>query len=321
MNPPKLKIQDVEASPYFCGYVDIGSIASVEDADSSSVLDFSQIHDNAEDQPANGVLNNRNYKEETERSRDNLILGDWRKIWALLITKNTRKLTKENYQSVRCLLAPACSQQESSSKRSFNDCENTSDMRAVLPHYVTVDRSFRKRVLEKLVPVNLRKVGAKAARFETDGLPRAIIRSVSISKHARYDLATPHVYQAMLATCFSEWDKSAGTYCVDTLPIVRARDWFYGVPHSIWTNDSELGVESNAEAEICDTVKVQFIARRPANENFVRQFYSCPHENACDTVTGTMIGFWTVFHSSQPRRGPRQIYSGKTRTWMHEILI
>ncbi len=93
---------------------------------------------------------------------------------------------------------------------------------------------------------------------------------------------------------------------IDPAPILYS----LGVPHSIWTNDSELGLESNAEAEICDTVKVQFIARRPANENFVRQFYSCPHENACNTVTGAMIGFWTVFHSSQPRRGPRQIYSG-----------
>ncbi len=68
-----------------------------------------------------------------------------------------------------------------------------------------------------------------------------------------------------------------------------------------------MGLESNAEAEIGDTVKVQFIERRPANKNFA---YRSPHENALDSVTGVIIGFWTVFHSSQPRRDTRQFYSG-----------
>ncbi len=127
-------------------------------------------------------------------------MGDWRQIWALLMTAGTRKLTKENYQSLRCLLAAACSQQESSTKRSFNNCENTSDVRALSPRYVTVDSALRKRVFERLsvryvdrlVPVNLRKVGGKAARFQTNGLLVAIIRSVSIGEYARSDLATRH---------------------------------------------------------------------------------------------------------------------------------
>ncbi len=100
-------------------------------------------------------------------------------------------------------------------------------MRAHSTRYATVHRALRNRVFENLsaryvdglVPVNLRKVGAKAALLETDGLPRAMIRSVLTCEYARSDLATAHVYQAMSATCFSECEKSAGTFCVNILPI------------------------------------------------------------------------------------------------------
>lgn len=103
-------------------------------------------------------------------------------------------------------------------------------------------RSLCVQSFDHLEAVDLRKAGARSSRNASSGGPIVSARTVLPSEYAREDIASTDVFDAMWRTslvfhreqgmestipCVSNDD------CVDILPLIAARNWFYGPPRSI----------------------------------------------------------------------------------------
>ncbi len=158
--------------------------------------------------------------------------------------------------------------------------------------------------------VNLRKAGARAMGLSTSGDPVIELKTVLPSEYARSDIATPQVFDIMRRTslAFHQQQGAASTLpplcvrdCIDTVPLIRARNWFYGPPQHIYIDKCELTSTSTYFAEAGDAIQFGLMVDDTLNESFERCFVSTISDS--DTVRkkakGKILAVWTVRHSNR----------------------
>ncbi len=205
-------------------------------------------------------------------------ISNWRVIWALIMTNGSRKLTRESYQSVRNLMKYFGRQSATASNRIGTDSNETSFK--LLPQYTTLHRTYKPFLLNVLAPrgqehherVDIRKAGARAST--SIGEPRVA--------------SQPNGANISTSVC--------SQYFVDKLPVVAARDWFYGPKRHMSVDVPHPADYCTSFAEVGDTVSQRVLQTTEFVEPFVRCFGNPTHPRISNSVCGIVSHAWTVHH-------------------------
>ncbi len=116
-----------------------------------------------------------------------------------------------------------------------------------LPHYSTQYKTVKFVLFKSLtvrkhdheVVADLRKAGTKSIETSVSDDPVIAVRAILRSKYARADVLNPQIFESMYKTTL-EWhemqDIESVTQriwdldCIDLVPLIAAREWFYGHP-------------------------------------------------------------------------------------------
>lgn len=248
---------------------------------------------------------------------------DWRILWGLIMITGTKRMTKEQYQSVRSLVMSLAS---SFQQLVADDAINPATSRllnaaAKLPHYTTLHRAYRSHLYAQLsprsiciqMPVNLSRRGARADPCQTGNSPTISGLLTLPSEYARADLASPTVFDEMYRMSLSHLEErtttsstllSATTTCVDTIPIVQHRDRFYGRQRSI-SVDASLDETRLFAAEHGDVIRVALISERIVSPR-IATLFAVQSDERLNTqyLQGMITHSWTVRHSSRRDETP-----------------
>jgi len=185
--------------------------------------------------------------------RTGLIEGSAAVLWSLLQINGSRRLTVDQYGSVRALMQ---------GPRLVGRALATSQS-GILPHFTTLTRTILPNVLrvlavhatEVLVPVDMSTRGAHTYRT-IDGVPHARLSLVQPLEYAKYDMRDPQFFHELVESVAGaeEW------------PIIRGREYFYGP-----ISDIELDADGNT-AEVGDVVSVEVRSREGIREPFCSTF-------------------------------------------------
>ncbi len=241
---------------------------------------------------------------------------NWRVLWALLRTSGTKRFTKEQYQSVRFLSESLVKDGivDWRDKPPFSESEEAEIRRtSYLPHYSTLYRTVKPELYRILTArsfvhfetVNMRKAGAKSTKMSGVGGHAVALKTVLPSEYARLDIATPDVFYAMQRTSLEYHEKQGiqctiprlcSLDCVDIIPLVAARRWFYGRTQAIHIDRVEPDVSPTYFAEVGDVVRVSVITKDKLQESFERCFFAGKETMAYPAVQGKVLYVWTVRH-------------------------
>ncbi len=182
-----------------------------------------------------------------------------------------------------------------------------------LPHFATIHRVFRPilfrnltvRANDSMEHMNPMSGGARANAFSAEGHPQSLVRIVLPSEYARADMGTEPIFSEMCSTSLQRHGqasvsatRTALSECVDTWPIVAARDWFYGqaTSTSLDVTDSD-----NYDASFCeagDIVRLSLLGDDPVQDSLARAF-RFPGSPSEIVLCGYVTKVWTVHHRSR----------------------
>lgn len=216
---------------------------------------------------------------------ENLQILDWKVLWGLFATNGTNKLTKQQYQSLRNLIAAVSPPGEDA-------LPSTKRRTLVLPHFTALHRTYRPLLLKSLVPrieegtsdVNPRKAGARTKSFSLAGTPQCRVAVILPSEYARADMSTGPVWSLMMSTSLignRNFDSSptspsiSTSDCIDTWPLIGARKWFYGPESVLYMDEDDDGTVGTTSqfAEIGDEILVTLL--NDDNEMFPERLQRC----------------------------------------------
>ncbi len=218
----------------------------------------------------------------------------WKVLWGLLVSSGSTKLTRFQYQAMRMVCdafrsmstGPSVSWKADNMRE--NDFSNENIHITSLPHFATLSSTYKRvlynhltvKMTDDVVNVDTRKAGARASTYGEDGRPQTSIRFVRPSEYARMDMATPAVFSEMCKTSLSNQSNNERN-CIDNIPVVAAREEFYG-PARSFSLDFDNTVSSlphRAVGEVGDIVEISLIGVSSV-EGSVRQLFS---SSASDT--------------------------------------
>ncbi len=183
-----------------------------------------------------------------------------------------------------------------------------------LPLYSTLERKYKPRVLRSLavphsdvkVSQNILKNGARPNTTVAEGEPGNFVRMVMPSAYARADMACPDLWSQIQKTalhfqrnCHVPSHDLCADQCVDLLPLVAARPWFYGPNAVISVETSDTESFSSGFAEIGDTVKLALLRSSRLTERIERCFVSNNVREYSLHLEGVVTAIWTVHHQSR----------------------
>ncbi len=230
-------------------------------------------------------------------------IPNWRVLWSLIMTNGSKRLTKSSYQSVRNVI------------EAFSQCQvvpfgaqacarRTEDS---LPHYSTLHKTYKPKVLNCLAVrrsdtqerVDLTKAGARTKSKNSSGDAQTTVRTILPSEYARADVASPDVWPQLLSTSLSA-RKDSSLYspdCVDTWPVVAAREWYYGPNRTISVDCSTSANPYCDFAEVGDVVDLCLLQSLPLVESVRRCFGTLQaNSGSCDKLRGIVCHAWNVLH-------------------------
>ena len=165
-------------------------------------------------------------------------------LWALLQTNGSRKLSVDQYSSVRHLMK-AVSEIPS-------DLGNDISRPVALPHYRTLSRSIRPLVLNMLsvkdqllrLPVDLTRTGARADRLISNSSPLSCVPFVPPSEYAKADLQNRFFFYFLQYPdrVPQGTDRFDVRFTSEDSALVRYREKFYGEP--CWFEDDGQGSDT-----------------------------------------------------------------------------
>ncbi len=85
--------------------------------------------------------------------------------------------------------------------------------------------------------------------------------------------------------------------CVDLLPLVAAREWFYGPPKCIYVDRCESNGGQSNIAEAGDTIKVSLETNNTLDEAFVKSFVKMHAEGCNPEIHAKIVDIWPVRHA------------------------
>jgi len=173
-------------------------------------------------------------------------------IWALLQTGGSRRVTVEQYQSIRTMITKILP-------------GNAAVHRRALPHYRTLMRTYKPIIMEQLAvkaqfiasDINTGKRGARPCLMRKNSR-FGRISYVPVREYAIADFCNPFFLQRLKGSMQGDIVSRGGHDMTfgDTNPIVQAREWFYGPPRFV---DVEPGEEGNNYAEAGDLINIRII--------------------------------------------------------------
>ncbi len=117
------------------------------------------------------------------------------------------------------------------------------------------------------------------------------------SEYSRADVASPSVWSAMRST---SWQTSgSGTYCVDTLPIVAARGWFYSPKQSMHIDEYDREKHETSFAVVGESVTIRLNQAAHLSEPVSRCFGYNTSSDQCQMLQGVISHTWNVRHTSR----------------------
>jgi len=221
-------------------------------------------------------------------------------LWALLQTSGTRKLTVDQYGSVRAMIRTLIPGLEQN---------------VHLPHYRTITRTLRPLVLSRLaVPAqrldldtDLSKKGARASLLPGQGL-KSRVSFVSPIEYAKADIRSTIFFNHLQnnANAMMENNNEPHTHIADSSPYISGREWFTGEPRMIGVggnfdaeNDADV-LPSFDTAEKGDTIVLNTRVTFPRNTPQIVRF--APTDG--DHIQGIIASIFQVHHAdSSPRLG------------------
>lgn len=181
-------------------------------------------------------------------------------LWSLLQTNGSRKLSVDQYNSLRSLL--------SADSESNVGCDEEKATKSSLPHYRTLSRTLRPFVLNELcvlsrtvkLPVDLKRTGARLCRNFSRSEPMTLVQYVSPLEYAVADVQNRFfLSENREAGVYSdEFDRFDVRFCSENAPIVQNRERFYGEPN--WFEEDHDGVATPISSiQSSDAVQVHFM--------------------------------------------------------------
>ncbi len=247
-------------------------------------------------------------------------LRNWQALWVIIMTNGNRKMTKNDYQSMRTV-ADAFGRMGqvswNASGQGSKKTEYSKQRITSLPHFETVHRKIKPTVLKHLAPrgkdfmvnVDLRKAGARFAANSPEGNPQTPVRVIFPSEYARADMATGPVFHHICSTSLENVysprlqdvrPSISVSDCVDVWPIVAAKSWFYGLPRRISVDKDISSRNSKSSfAEKNDVVRVSLIGSEVLTETARRNFEVRESGDEDVQVQGTISHVWTVHHQTR----------------------
>lgn len=228
---------------------------------------------------------------------------DWRSLWSAVMLSGTKALTRDQFESVRLLAERVAIQTLEICNPSPPPAMYATVKRAVgrLPHYSTIRKSRRKVLHSTLalrcemvnVAVDMRASGAKSDVLDEFGSRAATLKVTLPSELARADMACPETFQAMKKSSLLH-SSSAHGHCVDTIPVVQGKRWFYKDSNAISVDSTDIpGVMCFAEPG--DDVEIGLLSRDRLSveiENcFLYRMWGVEKRAA---ILGKMVCTWTV---------------------------
>ncbi len=244
-------------------------------------------------------------------------IDNWRVLWALIATNGSRKISKDQYQSVRTIASTFSRLGASFWKLDFNEPElefMPQRRLSCLPHYKTLHSRYKPIVLHRLAvrgadfqeTVDTSRAGARSASYSSLGQPQCPLRIILPSEYARMDIATGPVFDAMCSTTFDALERKgvhechtpcvSASDCVDVWPIVAARNWFYGAPRSINVDKCSIVSANTSFAERGDVVRVSLLGFAPVRDSIAVSFNNTDSNVEHTELQGTIQHIWTVHH-------------------------
>ncbi len=227
------------------------------------------------------------------------------------MTSGTRKLSKEQYLSIRTFVDSITSFQNTAWKLDLFRADQVTgagtNVRS-LPHYTTLLKRFKPLLLNSLaplghnhmLPVDTAKAGARFECIDNDrAVAQTSVRIILPSEYARMDMATPAVWERMRSTSLSHnRDCASFSHCVDVWPLVAARKWFYGHQKAISADMDALN-GGYCFAEHGDTLDLLIMDREELTESLRRSFEIESSDQSQITLRGVVSHSWTVHHEKR----------------------
>lgn len=158
--------------------------------------------------------------------------SDWSAFWSTLRMTGTKKLTKEQFDTVRLLVGSVARQTVSFCNHYappvlFAEVRRSTSS---LPHFTTIHKRRRPHLYSKLsvrscsvsTAVSIKTNGAKGEVSDTSGTAWTDERLTLSSEFARADLSTPELFRAMKSCSLSDV-VGEQAYCVHTLPLMQGK--------------------------------------------------------------------------------------------------
>ncbi len=261
-------------------------------------------------------------------------ITNWTVLWALLRTCGNQRLTKEQYQSLRLFTEAIVRDGLGNWKENPDTDENRSEVitaTSYMPHYSTLYKSVKPFVFRSLTVrsfihqtvVDLRKAGARSKGISLSGDPTTTLKTVLPSEYARADVATPVFLEAMKRTSISHYGGNglhstvpciSTVDCVDLLPLIAARDWFYGPPKHISVDDCADSLPPTFTAEAGDVLSMTLLPQGTAgdlDESLQRSFRGSLDSSGRPTVMGKVVDIWTVRHGKRALGADEASFDGE----------
>lgn len=208
---------------------------------------------------------------------DDAFVWDTNKLWSVIMLSGTRRLTRQLYDSIRRLASRISVRVSSAARSAGGAALSSTDLKKIfsIPDYKTIRKVYRRVVYRRLavrtktarnLPINWRAAGVADSHVTLSGTFSGSVRYVPPSQYARADLACPEVFEAMRSGSLkghrdaagdSSYEPPPSSLCLDSLPLVRARPWFY-CPTSHVSVDECL-VSTSLAAEVKDRIKVRLV--------------------------------------------------------------
>ncbi len=234
-------------------------------------------------------------------------ISNWRIVWALIMTNGSKRLTKEAYQSVRNITESLQGVGDFSWKAE-RAVGNTSLLQSrstsFLPHYSTLSKAYKPHLIRSLAPRGedySERAQGPTASMHTTPSPHARTENISVriippSEYARADVSTPLVWSAMRSTSLSACrhqgsvlPPASSTYCVDLLPVVASRSWFYCPKSSMTIDEPDTAGVHTFFAEVGDTVQIRLLHHIEFNEALCRCFSNPFLSNPGNRLQGVVV--------------------------------
>jgi len=215
-------------------------------------------------------------------------------IWALIQTAGRRKLSCEQYESIRVMIRAVASL-------------STFNQHLKLPHYRTLTRGLKPRVMDNLaipahrldLPIDVSVAGAKANRIQGSDPPQCRLSCISVWDYARFDVRNPIFFEHLKKANRSglETEDLPNTLSAESSRLIRNRAWFFGGP-------SHIGVESPPTeplfqyAEQGDTIRISSFRQMKSCDDDCTAFINGRNR----VLSGTISSVFMLYDASDKQR-------------------